>query len=156
MQLTKEMLRLIDKISPEDIRRFPLLKVNEEVGDRVVGDLPEGLRKAYVFYRAARHDLKQIHKRLQDRLDKAKTKKMAERISMEIKVTQLMFDHTKRNFFDELRYLFPELIDEKYIAIRADSKGDWKVVVFMPSTSLFFCYLGFYGKLLNRKKTKHL
>jgi len=148
MQLTREMLRLIDGVGPDDIKKCPLPKISEEVGDRVVGDLPWELQKFFVFYLAAKHDLDRSHESLHMRLDKAKTKKEAKWIGKQLEISQLRFDHTERNFLDELYYIYPELIGERHIAIKAG----WKVVVFKPATSRIVCYLTLVGAMLPRKR----
>jgi len=148
MQLTKEMLRLIEGVGPDDIQECTLPKLDEGVRDRVIGDLPEDLKKFYIFYMAARHALDRKHEGLQARLDNARNQSVAKRIAMEQAVSQLMFDHTERNFLDELCYVYPELIGEKHIAIKAG----WKVVVFKPATSRFVCYLTLVGAMLPRQR----
>jgi hypothetical protein len=131
------MLGLIDSVGPGDVKKCPLLRVNKEGGDRVVGVLPEDLRGAYIFYMAARHDLDRLHEELQARLAKVRNKIMAKSIARVMEVSQLRFDHTERNFWDEVSYELQRIIDPKYTAIRAG----WKVVVFKPAISRYTCYM---------------
>ncbi|MCX6760222.1 MAG: hypothetical protein NTW46_02670 [Candidatus Nealsonbacteria bacterium] len=134
MKLLQQWLKRAKAVDLSDGTLAPKSKV--EKGEKVIGVLPDELKRFYAVYDASADELDAAHVQIEAEIDAVKDPKDATREKADDIALRHELCHTRHeivwNFFwGNVRLAFPEIISERSIGIR---KG-WKVVV-MPPPSL--------------------